>query len=161
MIELSDHVTRLNRRESSQLDLRLRQLKRQEQVMKRSYEREMCDRRLQLEQINDTLNETFEDFIRNTREDTLISIHSIKMRRNQSAPPNIKRTDVSNQIPPRPYTTTATPFRLTKRAMTVFREMTVKPSCPSLANLLVLARPPPQQEWTIRSKTMMNLRKDH
>ena len=153
-------MTRLNRRESSQLDLRLRQLKRQEKIMKRTCEREMSEKRLQLEQINDTLNESFEDYVRNTREDTFLSVHSMKMRRNQSAPPNIRRTEMPRQIPPRPYTTTATPFRLTKRAMTVFREMTVKPSCPSLANLLVLVRPP-QQEWSMRSKTMLNLRKDH
>lgn len=160
MIELSDHVTRLNRRESTQLDLRLRQLKRQEKIMKRSYEREIYEKRLQLEQINDTLNESFEDFIRHSREDTLMSIHSIKMRRNQSAPPNIKRTNTFTQLPSRPNTTATIPFRLTKRAMTVFRDMTLKPTCPSLGNLLVLLGTP-KQEWPMRSKTMMSLRQDH
>lgn len=137
MIELSDHVTRLNRRESTQLDLHLRQLRRQEKIIQRRYEREMYWKRLQLEQITETLNESFDEFIRNTRAQTPISIHAIKARRNQSAPPNIRRTDTFNQTPSRPNTT-ATPFRRTKRAMNIFQDITLKPTCHTLGNLLVL-----------------------
>lgn len=158
MIELSDHVTRLNRRESTQLDLRLRQLRREEKIIQRSYEREMYWKRLQLEQINDTFNESFEEFIRNTREQTPISIHAIKMRRNQSAPPVTRRTEIGNQTPSRPNTT-ATPFRRTKRAMTIFKDITLKPTCQTLGNLLVLLDHR-NQDWPAgRSKTMMNLKK--
>ena len=156
MIELSDHVTRLNRRESTQLDLRLRQLRRQEKIMQRSYEREMYWKRLQLEQINDTLNESFEEFIRNTRAQTPISIHAIKMRRNQSAPPVTRRMEI---VPSRPNTT-ATPFRRTKRAMTIFKDITLKPTCQTLGNLLVLLDQR-NQDWPERSKTMMNLKKNY
>ena len=152
MIELSDHVVRLNRRETTQLDLRLRQLKRQETIIVRSYEREIAWRRLQLAQFYDALNDDSSDsFTRNSRAQTPVSFYAIKMRRNQSAPTNANRPKTANQTFQRPNTTPA-PIRRTKRAMSVFKEITLKPPYRTLGNLLVLLG----NENNQLSKTMIN-----
>jgi hypothetical protein len=83
------------------------------------------------------------------------------MRRNQSAPPNIRRTETSSQQSSRPNTT-STPIRRTKRAMSVFKEITIKPPHRTLSNLLVLLDNDPEKsqknEWPMRSRTMINLK---
>jgi len=161
---LSDYITRLNRRENTQLDLRLRQLKRQETIIQRIYDREIYWKRLQLAQINDDLNESFDELSINNRASTPVSFYAIKMRRNQSAPPNIRRSEASNQTQSRP-STTPTPIRRTKRAMSVFKEITIKPPYRTLANLLVLLDNNPEKsqknESPMRSRTMLSLKKDY
>jgi hypothetical protein len=86
------------------------------------------------------------------------------MRRNQSAPPNIRRSEASNQTQSRP-STTPTPIRRTKRAMSVFKEITIKPPYRTLANLLVLLDNNPEKsqknESPMRSRTMLSLKKDY
>jgi hypothetical protein len=75
------------------------------------------------------------------------------MRRNQSAPPNIKRTEIINKTQLRP-STTPTPIQRTKRTMSVFKEITLKPPCQTLGNMLLLIEN--ENKWPIRSKTMVN-----
>jgi len=115
LIELSDHIIRLNRRENTQLDLRLRQLKRQETIIQRSYDREIYWKRLQLAQINESLYESSHYTDKTKRVQTPTSFYAIKMRRNQSAPPNMKRPEMESKTSLRPNTT---PFaiRRNKRA---------------------------------------------
>lgn len=129
-------MIRLNRRENTQLELRLNQLQRQEKMLRRRYDREIHWKRLQLENIYVSLNESpFE--LSDFRAPTPISIHAIKMQRNQSAPPSIRRTPVDNNSEARPKTTPSH-IRRDKRAMSALREITLKPSCRTLGNLLIL-----------------------
>ena len=157
---MSDYIVRLNRRENTQLDLRLRQLKRQEKIVRRSYEREIYWKRLQLAQIYEDLNESFEDS-RSNRASTAGSLYSIRMRRNQSAPPTMRRREPPSQPSSRPNTT-PTVIRRSKLAMSVFKEITIKPPHRTLNNLLVLLDNDPEKaqknEWPMRSRTMFNLR---
>ncbi|CAF1439956.1 unnamed protein product [Rotaria sp. Silwood1] len=137
LIELSDHMIRLNRRENTQLELRLNQLKRQETIIRRRYDREIYWKRLQLDRIYDTLNDSPIGLTDNFRIQTPMSFHTVRTQRNQSAPPTSKRTQVENKSQSRPNTT-ANAFRRDKRALSAFREITLKPSCRTLGNLLVL-----------------------
>jgi len=75
------------------------------------------------------------------------------MRRNQSAPPNIKRTEFANQTQSRPNTT-PTPIRRNKRTMSVFKEITLKPPYRTLGNMLILLDNENKSEWSNRSRTM-------
>ncbi|UJR13666.1 hypothetical protein I4U23_000678 [Adineta vaga] len=162
LIELSDHIIRLNHRENTQLDLRLKQLERRERIIRTNYDREIYLRRLQLFQIYKSLNEPSEVTNRLSRTQTPISFHAIKMRRYQSAPANRTREDTENRTDGRPKTTSDI-FRTNKRAMNVFREITLKPELESLDNMLVLAdyeRKSLNYQWTNRSKTMVNLKED-
>lgn len=85
-----------------------------------------------------------------------MSFYAIKMRRNQSAPPNIKRTETEiNKTQLRP-STTSIPIRRTKRTMSIFKELTLKPPNRTLGNMLLLV----ENQWPIRSKTMFNFKKD-
>jgi hypothetical protein len=157
---LSDYIVRLNRRENTQLDLRLRQIKRQETIVRRSYEREIYWKRLQLAQIYEDLNESFDDS-KSNRASTAGSFYSIRMRRNQSAPPNTRRRQPSSQPSSRPNTT-PTAIRYSKLAMSVFKEITIKPPHRTLNNLLVLLDNDPEKsqnnEWPMRSRTMISLK---
>jgi hypothetical protein len=80
------------------------------------------------------------------------------MRRNQSAPPNARRTEVDNKSQLRPNTT-STPIRRNKRAMSIFKEITLKPQYRTLGNMLLLLdnndNKSYQNQWPIRSKTMI------
>jgi hypothetical protein len=82
------------------------------------------------------------------------------MRRNQSAPPNIIRADVENKSQLRPNTTPMG-LRRNKRAMSVFKEIKLKPACKTIGNMLVLLDDDEKyfkKEWPIRSRTMLNLK---
>ncbi|CAF1051975.1 unnamed protein product [Rotaria sordida] len=138
LIELSDHIIRLNRRENTQLELRLNQLKRQETVIRRKHDREIYWKRLQLERIYETLHDSPTELTDNFRMQTPMSFHAVRMQRNQSAPPNIKRTQVENKSQSRPNTTPTAAIRRDKRALSAFKEITLKPTCRTLGNLLVL-----------------------
>jgi len=131
--------------------------------MKRRYDREIYWKRLQLAQIYETLNDSSDELTRNSRMQTPVSFYAMKMKRNQSAPPNRQRTDIENKIQLRP-STTPTPIRRTKRAMSVFKEITLKPPYRTLENMLVLLDNEKQHyknEWPIRSRTMINLKKEN
>ncbi len=159
MIELSDHITRLNRRENTQLNLRLRQLQRESTIIQRTYDREIYWKRLQLAEIDEALNDSIVDLKRTDRAQTPLSFYAIKMRRNQSAPPNTKRTEQSQSRP----STTSTPIRRTRRAMSVFKEITLKPPYRTLGNMLLLVgndNKLSQNEWPRRSRTMINLKNE-
>ncbi len=151
----------MNRRENTQLDLRLRQLERQETIIQRSYDREIYWKRLQLAQIYAAFNESLDDVTKTTRVQTPLSFYAIKMRRNQSAPPNTKRTETTEKIQLRP-STTPTAIQRTKRTMSVFRDITLKAPNRTLGNMLVLLENEKkyhQNEWPLRSRTMVNLKK--
>lgn len=79
------------------------------------------------------------------------------MRRNQSAPPKTKRIEITNKIQLRPSTTPA-PIRRTKRTMSIFKELTLKPPNRTLGNNMLLLI---DNQWPIRSKTMFNLKNDN
>ncbi|CAF1909974.1 unnamed protein product [Rotaria magnacalcarata] len=137
LIELSDRIMRVNRRESTQLELRLNQLKQQEKILRRTYDREIYWRRMQLENIYDSLNDSPSQQENSIRSDTPISIHAIKMQRNQSASPSRTRTQIDNGPQSRP-STASTGIRRNKRALSALRDITLKPSCRTLGNLLIL-----------------------
>ncbi|CAF1630376.1 unnamed protein product [Adineta ricciae] len=163
LIELSDHILRLHRRENAQLDLRLQQLDRRERVILANYDREIYYRRLQLAQIYKSLDEPPPTVSPSHREETPISFYSIKMRRYQSAPPDRQREKMENNEHGRP-TTTADSFRANRRAMSVFREITVKQELPSLNDMLVFAdidKKSSKNQWIPRSKTMFDLKEDY
>lgn len=126
----------MNRRETTQLELQLNQLKRQEKITRRTYDREIFSKRVQLEHIYDSLNNSPALPDENFRSDTPLSIHAIKMQRNQSAPPNRTRTPADSRPQSRPGTSIS--IRRNKRALSAFREITLKPSCRTLGNLLIL-----------------------
>jgi hypothetical protein len=131
--------------------------------MKRRYDREIYWKRLQLAQIYETLNDSSDELTRNSRMQTPVSFYAMRMKRNQSAPPNRQRTDIESKIQLRP-STTPTPIRRTKRAMSVFKEITLKPPYRTLENMLVLLDNEKQHyknEWPIRSRTMINLKKEN
>ncbi|CAF2574863.1 unnamed protein product [Rotaria sp. Silwood2] len=138
LIELSDHIIRLNRRENTQLELRLNQLKRQETMIRQRYDREIYWKRLQLDRIYDTFHDSSIGLTDHFRFQTPISFHADKTQRNQSAPPTSKRTPVENKSQSRPNTTPTAAIRRNKRALSAFKEITLKPSCRTLGNLLVL-----------------------
>ncbi|CAF1319210.1 unnamed protein product [Adineta steineri] len=163
LIELSDHLIRLNRRENTQLDLRLQQIKRRERIIKAHYDKDIHRRRLQLAQIYKTLDEPSHLPIENTRIQTPVSVYAIKMSRNQSAPPNINRKDVENKTNLRPNTTPST-IRYSKRAMSIFKEITLKPPYKTLDNMLLLINNEKKyypNDWLMRSKTMVNIKKEN
>jgi hypothetical protein len=142
--------------------LRLRQLQRQETIIERQYNREIYWKRLQLAQIYEALNESSDYTAKGNRMQTPVSFYSIKMRRNQSAPPNSKRTAVENRSQSRPNTT-PTPIRRNKRAMSVFKEIKLKPQYRTLGNMLLLIdneKKSYQNEWSTRSSTMLNLKNE-
>ena len=138
MIELSDHIVRLNRREDIQLEVRLHRLRQQQIIIARNYDRDIYWKRLELTRISDTLNEFCAERSQRSRTQTPTSMHLVKLRRNQSAPPsNPTSTDKTNRTQMRP-STTPSGVRYDKRAMSVFKDMTLKSSCPTIGNMLVL-----------------------
>ena len=138
MIELSDHIVRLNRREDIQLEVRLHRLRQQQIIIGRNYDRDIYWKRLELAEIFDTLNEFRAERLQRSHTQTPASMHSVKLRRNQSAPPSKAASTVNaNKTQMRPSTTPSS-MRYDKRAMSVFKEMTLKPSCPTIGNMLVL-----------------------
>jgi hypothetical protein len=138
----------------------LNQLKRQQTIIERQYDREIYWTRLQLAQIYETLNESNDQLTKTNRVQTPVSFYAVRMRRNQSAPPNIIRADVENKSQLRPNTTPMG-LRRNKRAMSVFKEIKLKPACKTIGNMLVLLDDDEKyfkKEWPIRSRTMLNLK---
>ena len=80
------------------------------------------------------LNDPPRQIRKNYQAQTPVSFHMIKIRRNQSAPSTINATDKSQVRP----NTTSPIIRYDRRAMSAFKNITLKPSCQTLGNLLVL-----------------------
>lgn len=102
--------------------------------MKRIYDRDIYYQRLHLTEIYEKLHNPFD---RTDRVQTPTSFYAIRMQRNQSAPANHQRTSVCNLGQTRP-STTPIPIRRTKRSMSVFKDLTLKPECRTLENLLLI-----------------------
>jgi hypothetical protein len=92
-----------------------------------------------------------------------MSFYEIKMRRNKSAPPNIQREAIQNKIQTRPNTT-SNAIRCNKRAMSIFKEITLKPTYQTLGNMLLLLDNEKKHfktNWPTRSRTMVNLKQEN
>ena len=124
-------------------------------IMRRIYDRNIYFQRLHLNEIYESFNDPFTESTPIDRIQTPTSFYAIKMRRNQSAPPNNQRNPVCNSRP----NTTPTPTRRTRRSMSVFNELTLKPECRTLGNMLLFVNDSSESEdMPVRSKTMIQLK---
>ncbi|CAF1451273.1 unnamed protein product, partial [Didymodactylos carnosus] len=183
-IEYSDLIVRRNTHESTMLDLRLQKLKRQKTMFIHHYNQDIQQKRLELEQFlkslepldqhDDSGDDEIVDMVPQSRlsrlsrqstttfKDNPMSFYSIKLR-NASAPVRSYRTSsmpkVSLDI--RPNTTVenrrlaSAHFLRNKSALSVFKDITLRPPCKNILDMLVLVKNNDMNEKPIYSNNYL------
>jgi hypothetical protein len=154
-------MIRLNRHENIQLEARLHILEQQRVIAERNYDRDIGWKRSQLAQIHQTLNDSSSFLEGNYRIETPVSYYRIRMQRHQSAPAHANKKGNLHEMSTTRPKTTPNRIRSDKRAMSVFKDITLKASCPTVANMLVLLdddKPSTPANRSFRSRTKFNVK---